>query len=74
METGGIGGISELIRFMEIGGRGTGGERDVYAKACNQDVDGPAAGGNSFLFSAGFVGAHIDVCVGCCTGTMVRGC
>lgn len=46
----------------------------MHAKTCNQDVDVAAAGEDSFLFSAGVVQAHIDVCVGYCTGTVVRGC
>ena len=43
-------------------GMGGGG---LHAKACNQDVDGPVAGGDSFLFSVGVVRAHVDVRVGC---------
>lgn len=43
------------------GGKGGG----LHAKACNQDVDSPVAGGDSFLFSVGVVRAHVDVRVGC---------
>lgn len=46
---------------MGIGGK----EGGVHAKARNQDVDGPVAGGDSFLFSVGVVRAHVDVRVGC---------
>lgn len=37
----------------------------MHAKACDQDVDGPVAGGDSFFFSAGVVRAHVGVRVGC---------
>lgn len=62
MEKWEIGEISELIRFEGIGGKEEGG---LHAKACNQHVDGrPVARGDSFLFSAGVVRAHVDVHVG----------
>lgn len=48
---------------MGIGGK-EGKEGWLHAKACNQDVNGPVAGGDSFLFSVGVVRAHVAVRMG----------